>query len=1371
MPPLSEEPNSNAPRQPSADALPTGKRRTFLIETVLGLLLAALIGGMTLILQFRRAGTDVAEGNTPLDQSHTVAYTMLGPPIKSSWQVIDNPAKDGWANEAFSAYAKRQLDVLSKLLSKDQPIHKGQLASMVSDECKCSSLMPRNLETIFQEKGLLVERATVFESPNPRLDSSGTGRAGIAVALRSLTEPFRGMKDRRMQIELFRVEALADSIMTRQYVSMSGFSDTGMRQWNAVWAARWVPGLDRVPRMAWIEVEQFEQVRTQSGQHRLFSDCTESVLGDNTCYGEQFLRGYDYWLERTEGTQFLRLMGNPGVALGDVNGDGRDDLYVCQETGLPNRLFLHHADGTARDVSASAGVDWLENSRSALFVDLDNDAKQDLAVAIEGGIVLAEGDGQGHFTIRTVLDTSDDTMSLVAADYDLDARLDLYVCVYSQDTLSERGQGVVLPGLSAGSAVNVNGKGGENSLFRNEIGEDGTWRFIDVTERTGLDSQNDHKSFAAAWEDFDNDGDQDLYVANDNGRNNLYRNDALDSGSRKFVDVSAMNGADDRACGMSVSWGDYDRDGWMDIYISNMFSAAGTRIAFLPQFLASEKNETRQMFQRFTRGNTLLKNASPGEFTDVSLREGVAMGRWAWGSLFADLNNDGWEDLLVTNGFITTDDMGDLSSFYWRRVLSSPTAEEMARATPSERPDRQLKRMVSQGRSFGARERNCCFLNVQARDEALGWFANISAASGIDFSDDGRAIALTDWDQDGKVDVWISNRNAPRLRLMRNESISENHYLALRLKGDGVSTSRDAIGGKVEVVLRHQGQGSENKGHSSTLIKTLRAGEGFLGQSSKWLLFGLGPADEIERVIVHWPGAETEEFNKLEVDHRYLFVQGAGKGDLVAPDNHELRLTPSSPPLPEPTSHAAIRLSVLLPAPYLHYKGFDARDHFQPMLADKSTIVYLWSSSCTSCEADLAEICERENEIRAAGIEVLALAVDGLMQEDSQAPLGKSGPTGDAQSLLSRLGFPFDNGRVTPSLVKEFQNIHNVLIPQHRALPLPTSFLIDPDGRLSVIYKGPLSVDDLLEDAQHVAATRYERLKRSASFTGRAIHDEVVEDARRGAEANTRLQRGAQLQKEKRDIDRASIQYREVVKLRPKSSLARERLGKVQIQRRDFVSAKTHLEEAIRILPSNVRARDNLGVALLSLRKIDEAQQHLEAVVSLHPNYGSGHLNLGLVYWVQRNHVRAKEQFETALRINPRMAQAQNSLARLLATSHKHNVRNSEQALHWAKQAAVLTNYREVSCLDTLAAAFAAAGQFAEAVKWQTQVMQMVPPNERAQFNERLKLYRSGRPYREGIESPFHLQGKNLHSRKSWGRTGDNSIKNLPTLRLNSGAK
>jgi hypothetical protein len=199
--------------------------------------------------------------------------------------------------------------------------------------------------------------------------------------------------------------------------------------------------------------------------------------------------------------------------------------------------------------------------------------------------------------------------------------------------------------------------GGPNLLLRNDISltKSGNWEFTDVTQEVGLDAQNRRHSLAAAWEDYDNDGDLDLYVANDYGQNCLYRNDR-----GRFVNVAADAGVVDYGSGMSVSWADYNRDGQVDLYVGNMFSSAGNRITRQTQFKAGKDAQVQARFQRFAKGNSLFANLGDGIFRDVGAEAAVEMGRWAWSSVFADLNNDGWEDLLVANGYITTEDPGDL---------------------------------------------------------------------------------------------------------------------------------------------------------------------------------------------------------------------------------------------------------------------------------------------------------------------------------------------------------------------------------------------------------------------------------------------------------------------------------------------------------------------------------------------------------------------------------------------------------------------------------------------------------------------------------------------------------------------------------------
>lgn len=173
---------------------------------------------------------------------------------------------------------------------------------------------------------------------------------------------------------------------------------------------------------------------------------------------------------------------------------------------------------------------------------------------------------------------------------------------------------------------------------------------------TAISQNNERFSWAACWEDIDDDGDSDLYVANDFGRNNLHINEA-----GQFRDIAGEYDVEDRAASMSAAFGDYNRDGKMDLYVANMFSSAGNRITEQREFMEELEPESKNLWRRFAMGNSLFANDVDQGFQDVSQVSAVSMGRWSWSSKFADLNNDGWEDIVVANGYITSkEDTGDL---------------------------------------------------------------------------------------------------------------------------------------------------------------------------------------------------------------------------------------------------------------------------------------------------------------------------------------------------------------------------------------------------------------------------------------------------------------------------------------------------------------------------------------------------------------------------------------------------------------------------------------------------------------------------------------------------------------------------------------
>ena len=176
--------------------------------------------------------------------------------------------------------------------------------------------------------------------------------------------------------------------------------------------------------------ERYEETTVHAPGGKLFADYTASALGQTPGYHGQVLRGVMHWVERLSQMERVSLTGHHGLAVGDVDGDGREDLYVADEGGLPNRLYVQQSDGTVKDVSAAADVDWLDHSFAALLVDLDNDSDSDLVVASFPNLLVAQNDGKGHFTLRASIAAAEQAFGLSAADYDNDGDLDLYLVVY-----------------------------------------------------------------------------------------------------------------------------------------------------------------------------------------------------------------------------------------------------------------------------------------------------------------------------------------------------------------------------------------------------------------------------------------------------------------------------------------------------------------------------------------------------------------------------------------------------------------------------------------------------------------------------------------------------------------------------------------------------------------------------------------------------------------------------------------------------------------------------------------------------------------------------------------------------------------------------
>ncbi|HXM39897.1 MAG TPA: FG-GAP-like repeat-containing protein [Bryobacteraceae bacterium] len=577
----------------------------------------------------------------------------------------------------------------------------------------------------------------------------------------------------------------------------------------------------------------------------LFDDITGYAFAGVESFHQQLLKGNGWWRAHLDAATGITVDGTNGVAVGDIDNDGWDEIYVCQTGGLPNRLYKNRGDATFVDITDQAGLGVLDNSACALFADFRNSGHQDLVVLRDTGPLYFANRGDGVFThlpdaFRFHTAPQGAFTGMAAADYDRDGRLDLYLCTYVYFQSEDQSR-YPIPYYDARN-------GPPNYLFRNRLSESGG-SFEDVTAETGIDHNNDRFSFAPAWCDYDGDGWPDLYVANDFGRSNLYRNN-----HGRFRDDAAAAGVENLAPGMSAAWFDYDGDGRPDLYVSNMWTAAGQRVVRDPAFVAGRGLQAA--WQSHTKGNSLYRNTGDGQFTETSAPEGVAMGRWAWSADGLDFDNDGSPEIFIATGMMTNSADKDLDSFFWRQVVAKSPV------TNSPAPDYEngwnaINQLIREDCSWCGREPNVFYKRIRPAGGGAAKFVDFSGVSGVDFADDSRAFAVTDIDGDGNLDIVLKSRLGAQIRILRNNCGVGGRSIALRLRG--VESNRDAIGARIEVNGR---------------VQYLSAGSGFLSQHSKRIHCGLGQADQAQVAIV-WPSGRQQQFANLRAGMCYDIAEGS----------------------------------------------------------------------------------------------------------------------------------------------------------------------------------------------------------------------------------------------------------------------------------------------------------------------------------------------------------------------------------------------------------------------------------------------------------------------------------------------------------------
>jgi hypothetical protein len=497
-----------------------------------------------------------------------------------------------------------------------------------------------------------------------------------------------------------------------------------------------------------------------------------------------------------------------GTALFDYDNDGDLDIYLVNGSRLQGYaqgeepragLFRNDGDWHFTNVAAQAGIDHVGWGMGVTAVDYNADGHTDLYLANYGPNALYRNNGDGSFTnVADELGVGFAGWSSAATfgDYDGDGDLDFYLTNYI-----DFDPDYVPADMSFCNWRGINvfygprGMPGERDrLYRNDGAASG-WAFADASAAFGV-GDHDYYGFAALAGDYDNDGDLDIYIANDSTPNSLYRNDGGHFSDVALITASAYSEDGREQGGMGLASSDYDGDGDLDLFVTNF----------------SHDN------------NTLYKNNGRGFFTDASFT--TTLGKESitylgWGTGFFDYDNDGDDDLFVANGHVyPAIDRHDIGSSYFQR--------------------NQL--FINDGGIFGA--------------------VGLQSGPGLQVEKSSRGHAVGDMDNDGDLDMVIVNiDNTPTL--LRNDGGNDKNWLLVRLVGNGANLQ--AIGARVVAEVAGEKQ-----------LREVRSGTGYISQDDTRLHFGLGRAEQVDRLVLRWPDGREEIVENIAGNSMITIAYGRG---------------------------------------------------------------------------------------------------------------------------------------------------------------------------------------------------------------------------------------------------------------------------------------------------------------------------------------------------------------------------------------------------------------------------------------------------------------------------------------------------------------
>ncbi len=534
-----------------------------------------------------------------------------------------------------------------------------------------------------------------------------------------------------------------------------------------------------------------------------------------------------------------------GIAVADVDGDGLYDIYFVNQVG-GNQLWKNLGNGKFKNITAEAGVGLKDRiSVGASFADVNNTGRPDLFVTtVDQGNVLFRNDGNGHFTDVTEqsgLGLALHSSGALFFDYNRDGLLDLLVCnvgVYTNDQKGAAGEYVGLPDAFLG---HLHPERFEHPMLYKNLGN---YKFKDVTAEVGLDPKT--WTGDADVVDLNGDGWPDIYFPDMQGANHYYEN----QGGQKFVDKTSTYFPKTPWGAMGVKFFDYDNDGRMDLYVTDMHS--DMMEGDIPPQLEKEKTLKQPPPEsmlggpasNYIFGDAFYHNLGGGKFEEISDKIGVET-YWPWGVSVADVNADGWDDIFVTAGMSFPYRYGINSMLLNNGGANFLDSEFLLGIEPRRVPYTQWFDIDCSHDHPGLAQTLC-----------EGYKSKIMVMA----PKSSRSSVIFDLDNDGALDIVTNDFNSEPQVLVSNLAQRKNiHWLKVLLVG--TKSNREGLGATVRVTAGGHTQVKYNDGKS-----------GYLSQSDLPLYFGLGDNTKIERVEVQWPSGRVQTLRKKMRENQMLVI-------------------------------------------------------------------------------------------------------------------------------------------------------------------------------------------------------------------------------------------------------------------------------------------------------------------------------------------------------------------------------------------------------------------------------------------------------------------------------------------------------------------